>query len=613
VTLPPDATTCGECSDLGANCGQIVDNCGTVLDCGSCPAGESCGGGGPNICGVPCQPLTCADVNVSCGPIGDGCGNLIASCGSCSLPEKCGGDGATPGACSVPSSCVNLCLQQTSCPSGTTSLSGTVYAPGTGQSPGLPLFGALVYVPNAPVEPFPAKVSCTQCDAEVSGKPLVSTTSGTDGKFVLGNVPVGQNIPLVIQVGRWRRQVVIPSVSACQDHPLDWQLTRFPRNQSEGDIPRMAIVTGAVDELECVLRKIGIEDAEFTHPNASGRVNVFSGLGAAGQTLSGPLPTPTEDQLWSQLSTLEKYDLVLFPCQGAEYYMERTNSSWAPWPNLYNRLLAYTGAGGRIFTTHYSYVWLHGNANTGPGPWESAAVWKPSTFGPPTDVGVINTGFPKGQAFADWLIAVQASVVHGSMPVNVVRKNSENVKAAQLWMSASASIGGFPLHFTFNTPIEENPSNQCGRVVFSDFHISDKTLETNAGKIFPAGCNNNPMTPQEKLVAFMLFDLASCVGPDLPTCTPLSCADQGIACGPAGDGCGAAVQCGDCPPGQQCGGGGKPGVCGDQVCIPKSCEALGIECGLAGDGCGNLIDCGGCPLPNICGGSGQPGKCGGAR
>src|SRR5271154_493497 len=109
--------------------------------------------------------------------------------------------------------CTGLCLQQVSCTGGgTTSISGTVYAPnGTD-----PLPNVLVYVPNAPVQPFPPGVSCDNCQSSlVTGSPLVTATTGSDGTFTISNMPVGTNIPLVIQNGRWRRQVVIPSVTAC--------------------------------------------------------------------------------------------------------------------------------------------------------------------------------------------------------------------------------------------------------------------------------------------------------------------------------------------------------------------------------------------------------------
>ena len=41
-----------------------------------------------------------------------------------------------------------------------------------------------------------------------------------------------------------------------------------------------------------------------------------------------------------------------------------------------------------------------------------------------------------------------------------------------------------------------------------------------------------------------------------PLALRLTCADQGYNCGPAGDGCGNIIMCGDCPAGQICGGGG---------------------------------------------------------
>ena len=54
---------------------------------------------------------------------------------------------------------------------------------------------------------------------QVSGSPLVSAITGRRRHVHLTNMPVGANIPLVIQNGRWRRQVIIPSVAACVDTP----------------------------------------------------------------------------------------------------------------------------------------------------------------------------------------------------------------------------------------------------------------------------------------------------------------------------------------------------------------------------------------------------------
>src|SRR2546429_9058380 len=141
--------------------------------------------------------------------------------------------------------CTGLCQQQVSCPAGqTTSITGTVYAPnGTD-----PLPNVTVYIPNAPVDAFAAGVSCPVPGTIPSGSPLVGASTAVDGTFTLTNVPVGSNIPLVIVAGRWRRQVVVPSTAACIDTTFS---TRMPRNQSEGDIPKIAVATGSVDAVEC--------------------------------------------------------------------------------------------------------------------------------------------------------------------------------------------------------------------------------------------------------------------------------------------------------------------------------------------------------------------------
>jgi hypothetical protein len=53
-------------------------------------------------------------------------------------------------------------------------------------------------------------------------------------------------------------------------------------------------------------------------------------------------------------------------------------------------------------------------------------------------------------------------------------------------------------------------SNQCGRVLFTEYHV-----ETEPGSVrqvpFPAECPNSPMTAQEKLLEYSLFDLSNFV------------------------------------------------------------------------------------------------------
>jgi hypothetical protein len=625
------------CPQLGFDCGPQGDGCGNQLDCGTCAGNQTCGGGGVSgVCGAPvCVPKTCAQLGLNCGPAADGCGGIL-QCGTCMAPTTCGASAAN--VCGTPANCTNLCLQQVTCanPSVTTTISGTVYAPNGAD----PLPNALVYVPNAAVLPFTPGVSCDNCGASASGSPLVSALTGVDGKFSIKNAPVGANIPLVIQIGRWRRQVTIASVAQCVDNAQPAAKTRLPKNKAEGDIPLMAFATGSVDSLECVMRKVGIDDAEFTNQNGTGRIHIWVGSGSGGATING---SGTENTLVGSQANLNKYDLVLFPCQGGQY--DKTASQLA---NLKN----YANAGGRIFATHYSYVWLYTNS-----PLSSSANWAANqgNIWDDPNTGIIDTSFPKGQLLAQWLMLVGASTTLGQIQVNTLRNDFTGVVApSQLWVSVNDSFfGSTPMHYTFNTPVGAPADQQCGRVVYDDFHVEDSS---NGGKTFPAECVTGVMTPQEKMLEFMLFDLASCVTPDIPMCTPKtcaqlgqtcgpagdgcggviqcgvcpagqtcsgnprtrqvpmctakSCAQLGIQCGPAGDGCGGLLQCGVCPAGQTCGGGGSPGVCGNQMCTPKTCTQLAIQCGPAGDGCGNLIQCGTCPAGQTCGGGGMPGVCG---
>jgi len=392
LNVNSDGNTSGcmpkSCSDLGYTCGPNADGCGGLIDCGMCTAPEFCGGGGYSKCGgnsgmlpdggVNCTPVTCQQLGYNCGPAGDGCGNII-QCGNCTAPDICGG-GGKPSVCGNNTPCLNLCKQQQSCDGGPlTTITGTVVA-GT-----LPKYGnpdpipnVLVYVPNSPIQAFKPGVQCSQCGADVSGDPLVQTNTAVDGTFTLSNVPVGVNIPVVIQLGRWRRQVTF-NIPACTTTNVG--AIRMPRNKAEGDIPLTAIDTGDVDAIQCVLLKMGVDQAEFTNPGGGGRMEMYYGNGA--RINNG---TPTEATLVGNTATLAKYDQIFFPCWG--YEAIKAN-------NVQQNIIGYADVGGRIFTTHYSYTWLFNIA-----PWSGTANWNVNAAALNGVTGEIDTSFAKGKTFA---------------------------------------------------------------------------------------------------------------------------------------------------------------------------------------------------------------------
>jgi hypothetical protein len=392
-----------------------------------------------------------------------------------------------------------------------TTLSGTTFDPaGT-----LPLYNVVVYVPSEPLAPLERGASCETCDGDFSGRPIAAAVSDAAGSFTLdiSNVPAHANIPLVIQAGKWRRQVTVPAAQSCADTPIDAESSRLPRNRSEGDLPRIAVMRAGSDALECLFTKIGVDISEFAPGGEPGSVELFySDLANATEDTgrmrlgADTVELPNVDQLLSDYAAMQRYDMILMSCEGGD-------DRYDP-PNLLHRenLQRYANEGGRLFGGHFHNGVIDNRELPDDYPGFPEVVQfaddrediEPTLF-----TASVNLDFDKGRALADWLVNVGGSSTRGEIAINdsertVVGTVDSN---AVSWIDAESSQGDAALYYGFPTPVG---APACGRMVFTDVHVASGTGDS--GKdVFPS-CTDE-LSPQQLALAFLIFDLASCVQP----------------------------------------------------------------------------------------------------
>jgi hypothetical protein len=440
-----------------------------------------------------CQPSTCSPPGGNyCGTIGNGCGGT-RDCGLCPGTQVCGS--RRPNVCDFP---CPLCPQIPRCEGSTTTVTGKAVT-GALTNPD-PLYGAQVFIPNiAPGTKLPPLVdgpACIRCTPLTSDDALASTITGPDGTFTLTDVPAGSGIPLVVQLGHWRYQTSI-DVAPCQTNALPVATARLPRKQEEGNIPLTAVSTGNVDALECVLRKLGVADTEFSNPTGPGRIHFYRNNGA-----NFDATTPAQADLVGSTAgggAWDRYDQILFPCEGAQ-----TNETAAALSNF----IAYANKGGRVITTHFSYTWLFQNAGLA-----TAGTWQVNQVQPATPLIVnVDTTTNKRKDFATWLELVGAlsQVNPPQVSISDARRDLNDVpvgNGGERWLYADSPA--LVQHMTVDMPILATPDKVCGRVIYSDFHVANAI---NQALTFPAECLTGDLTAQEKILAFMLLDLSACIG-----------------------------------------------------------------------------------------------------
>jgi len=342
-----------------------------------------------------------------------------------------------------------VAVAQSSC---VTTITGKVYSPLGPTNGGDPIPNILVYVAQGTVQPFVADSgpqSCTYQQSLVSGAGIqpIENTTGADGTFTMSTNQITTSGPqnIVIQAGKWRRQYPGTQVTACTTNNIG-NLT-MPANQSQGDLPHIALVTGGVDGAECIFHQIGISDTEVTTQAGGGSINLYEGAFSSGSSNSDTTatnPTLSETALVTNLPLMETYDVIMFACQGSGTQTKAVTAA-----NQQN-LLAYTGIGGRVFATHWEYIWLDNIFPT-------VAAWDPVSGGGTlgTALATVDQTWANGVILTQWLHDINAdNGTAGQITVSNAEENTTGVynPPAQSWATFNSNPK-VSIQFTFDTPL----------------------------------------------------------------------------------------------------------------------------------------------------------------
>ena len=396
------------------------------------------------------------------------------------------------------------------CPGKESSITGTVFAPnGTDPVP-----GATVFIPSRVPELFPPDVKCEVCGTYGNSTNLWFGTSKFDGTFELKNVCPGK-YTLVFQNGRFRRVIEV-NVPPSGTLKLTVNETRLPRRTGEahkGDsIPKMAVATGDYDKMECVLRKLGIQDDQF---------DLYEGA----KVLVSPTKklTPFKN-LVGNLDLMKKYAVIFINCTDNTFEDELKKTA------VRDNIEAYVNAGGRLYITDWSYDWME--QITGLAPFVD---FQPDDSGEGPEganAGALGADGLKVQAtikdpnMAQWLALFPGTITGDKVLVQhflvewvMMRKLGKDVK---LWVEGDVKskdgkvTGTLPLTVTYNF-------KNCGKILFSSYHTEGRDTEwlpplypglppMPNPKPFPEYCSAQ-MEPQDRILEYLIYDISNCIKP----------------------------------------------------------------------------------------------------
>lgn len=384
----------------------------------------------------------------------------------------------------------------------TTEITGRLFAPnGTDPVP-----GATVFVPVEAVPEFPSSLTCDLCN----NLPYSVTTATTayDGSFTLRGVPAG-TFPVVLRLGRFQRVVQVettPCVS--QNIPYDsgtaMRGVRLPRRNNElspqDRIPRIAVVSGDNDQIECVLKRIGVDELDMYNGRALGTKN--------------PPPIAESGTLFTDEKTLNNYHIVVVNCTDNQF------QSLIGARGVQQNLERYVGRGGRLYVTDWAYDVIEQVPEFSP-----YLCFEPQKTGgapmcmamPEVAMSADSYNFYGGQykvldpEMARWLgqfpsIIDRNDRVRVDYSFVVINKVSDNADGkTKVWVDGPAmSFGNRPQTVTFDY-------KACGRVHYSTYNTEPNAVVSDSAR-WPNNCGSK-LAAQERLLEYLFFNIAACVGP----------------------------------------------------------------------------------------------------
>ncbi len=400
-----------------------------------------------------------------------------------------------------PPVCYGRFCQVPHCPAGTTTaLSGRVYS-GNGVDP---IPGATVFVPIEEVPDQPRTLSCDSCSNQP--RAVAIATTAFDGSFRLSGVPEGQ-FPLVVRLGRFQRVVQITATACVENQvPADSGSSsiRLPRRTGElsnlDHLPRIAVSSGDWDQIECVLKRTGIDE-----------LDIYNGRDASNS--SKPPSVAPLSTLLNDRNRLFGYDIVIVNCTNNQYQSLLASSV------VKQNLEAYVHSGGRLYITDWAYDVVEQVPEFSP-----YLCFQPQTpAGPPMCMAgserakIADTYNYYGGAsdvldndMARWLgqfpgvisASKQVSVYYNFIVISQVSNDSNGT--SKVWVQGPhPTYGTVPMTVTFDY-------KNCGRVHFSTYNTEPSDAVDDNTR-WPSRCKTQ-FTKQERLLEYLFFNVVSCVG-----------------------------------------------------------------------------------------------------